>query len=181
METWNARTRTIHVSVLWLVVALAGAGVLPASGQPIAVPVLEAWERFDRDQVAAWILAGDSPAGPAGWRPGLAVLCDARTGPSITAYFGPFPLDRRAVQFAVRRSDQVIERVGPVVSGGPESGFHDPVIEDPVDVVRMGRALIQNNAFISNGYFSFWNRASSRANERVLAELEACPALGSPR
>ena len=121
----------------------------------------------------AWFMVGDAPVPGASWRPGLVVSCRGSRA-RLEAYFGPFPADGRPVQFAVRRPDQSVERAGPVLRGGPGTGFHDPVVEDRLTVLRMARAILVPGSLVSNGYFSFWNGASAASNAQVLAEIERC-------
>ena len=149
--------------------------VLPLSAPAqIPTPRLASWERAESGRARAWIMVGDAPFPGASWRPGAIVMCTGGNTPRVGAYFGPFPPDGRPVQFAVRLPDLSVERAGPVLRGGPGTGFHDPVVEDPADALRIGRALLTPVALVSNGYFSFWNAASTAANGRVLADLERC-------
>lgn len=66
--------------------------------------------------------------GTSGEYVGLAILCAARddTEMQVTAFFGAFSGSHRPVQLAVRGPDGTVERFGPVVAAGPESGFHSP-------------------------------------------------------
>ncbi|MCY4506523.1 MAG: hypothetical protein OXG35_06135 [Acidobacteria bacterium] len=164
--------RPLHRS---LAVFLAVLALGPSAGAQAPTPRIGEWQQLRAGRAPVWVLVGEEPVSGAGWRPGLAVACEPGRGPSLTAYFGPFPPDGSPVQFAVRLPDQSIERFGPVVRGGELAGYHDPVVEDRADVVRMGRALLRYGSLASNGYFSFWNTAPAEMNARVLANLERCP------
>ena len=154
-------------------VVLAGVGVGVPGAAQIPTPRLSSWQQVSSDAGDAWIMVGEAPVPGASWRFGAVVLCAPR-GPRVGAYFGPFPRDGRPVQFAVRLPDQSVVRAGPVVSGGPDTGFHDPFTDEPVEALRIGRAILTPGALISNGYFSFWNAAGPALNARVLADLERC-------
>ena len=114
--------------------------------------------------------------GTSGEYVGLAVLCATR-GPTkieVTTFFGAFPGAHHPVQFAVRSPDGTGTRFGPVVHAGPESGFHSPQLRDPHDAVRFVTVALQPGALISNGYRSFWNRASAQRNQQVRDEFLTC-------
>ena len=116
------------------------------------------------------------PLGDSGEYVGLAVLC-ALLGPAeieVTAFFGTFPGAARPVQLATRGPDGRVEHFGPVVRTGPESGFHSPQLRDPHDAERFVTVALQPGALISNGYRSFWNRASAQRNQQVREEFMAC-------
>ena len=107
---------------------------------------------------------------------GLAVLCAIHGLAEIkaTAFFGAFPGAHHPVQLAVRSPDGAVERFGPVLAGGPEAGFHSPQLRDPHDAQRFVTVALQPGALISNGYRSFWNRASEQRNQQVRDEFLAC-------
>ena len=107
---------------------------------------------------------------------GLAVLCAHRGATELqaTAFFGAFPGRHHPVQLAVREPNGTVTRFGPVVAAGPESGFHSPQIRDPHEAERFVTAALQPGALISNGYRSFWNRASAPRNRQVRDEFVAC-------
>ena len=114
--------------------------------------------------------------GRSGIRVGLRVLC-ATEGPrrvEATAFFGGFPRDRRPVQLAVRTADGTVERFGPVVSAGPEAGFHSPRITDPGEAERLIDAALRPGSLVSNGFRSFWNRAGEARNRAVREAVLAC-------
>lgn len=107
---------------------------------------------------------------------GLALIC-SMTGvynvEAVASFLG-FPEDRRPLQLVVRGEDGAIERFGPVVSAGPESGFHSPRMVEAGEVTRFVNAALRSGALVSNGYRSFWNRVSERRNEVVREEFLAC-------
>ena len=160
-------------SVLPLLVLVSIVFPIAAAAQ-IPTPTLSSWERVELGRERGWVMVGDATSPDAPWRPGAMVMCTGGDTPRLGAYFGPFPSDGRPVQFAVRLPDQSVERAGPVVRGGPGTGFHEPLVEDPATALRIGRAVLTTGALVSNGYFSFWNAASMAANSQVLADLERC-------
>ena len=117
-----------------------------------------------------------APLGTSGEYIGLAVLCAARSSAKIevTAFFGAFPGSHHPVQLAVRGPDGTVERFGPVVAAGPESGFHSPQLHDPPAAARFVTVALRPGALISNGYRAFWNRVSASRNRQVRGEFLAC-------
>lgn len=61
-----------------------------------------------------------------------------------------------------------------MIAAGPESEFHSPQLRDPHEAVRFVSVALQPGALISNGYRSFWNRASAARNRQVRGEFLAC-------
>ena len=120
---------------------------------------------------STWLLADD--AGGPDWRPGVVVTCSAGVL-ALWAFFAPYPADGSPVRFAVRIADGRVERHGPVTRGGPGAGFHDEVVPLRGDIRRMLGAAAATGSLISNGYYSFWNRASPRENEVVRLFARAC-------
>ena len=114
--------------------------------------------------------------GDSGFFVGLALICRAEdpAHAEATAYFSGFPEDRRPVQLAVRGAEGTAERFGRAVSGGPESGFHSPQVTDLQDLARFVGAALRPDALVSNGYRSFWNRASAARNAEVRGEMLGC-------
>ena len=92
----------------------------------------------------------------------------------MTGYFGSFPGVQHALQFVVRDVDGSVERFGPVVTAGPESGFHSPRITDLAEAERFVTIALQPGSLISNGYRSFWNRVSEARNSEVREAFVAC-------
>ena len=117
-----------------------------------------------------------APLGESGEVVGLAVLCAQRDAAALqaTAFFGAFPGAHHPVQLAVREPNGTVTRFGPVVAAGPASGFHSPQIRDPREAKRFVTAALQPGALISNGYRSFWNRASAPRNRQVRDECVTC-------
>ena len=107
---------------------------------------------------------------------GMAFWCSqtSLSGLSITTFFGGFPHDRRPVQLSVRAAENKIHRFGPVVAGGKESGFHSPILEDPIDVDPFLLVALRPDSLISNGYRSFWNRATLADNQQARDALRVC-------
>ena len=107
-------------------------------------------------------------------RLGMYVHC-TRAGGRLRAgmFFGAFPAGKR-VQAAVRAGDGTVERFGPVVVGSPAVGFHDPLIEDRSDVLRLVAAAFTEGALLSNGHNSVWNRIPASENRRAREAIERC-------
>ena len=111
-------------------------------------------------------------------RVGAVARCD-RTAGALRAglYFGFFP-SGVPVQAAVRLADGTVERFGPVLRTGPDSGFHAPAFTDPSTVLRLLHAVFSEGALVSNGHNSFWNRIPAAAGAEARDELLACQASG---
>ena len=109
---------------------------------------------------------------------GFSVTCAAGGLLTVEAYFGPFP-PGRPVQLAVRGPDGAISRFGSPVIGGRASGFHDPILEDAREQRRFLEAALQPGALVSNGFRSFFNRASVSDNRGLLAAASECLAGGT--
>ena len=155
----------------WLTVAPAWPG-LSAPLHP--TPEISQITALDMKDTVAYAMRG--ALGTSGEYVGLAVLCATR-GPTkieVTTFFGAFPGAHRPVQLAVRSPDGTGTRFGPVVAAGPASGFHSPQLRDPHDAERFVTVALQPGALISNGYRSFWNRASAERNQQVRADFLAC-------
>lgn len=158
-------------------VLLAAAFALPGAaqaGESFPTPEIVRIDELGIPGAAAWAMKG--ALGESGIAVGLAAVCETE-GPrriEATAFFGAFPRDRRPVQLAVRIAEGTVERFGPVVSGGPEAGFHSPKIVDPAEAERFARAAFRPGSLVSNGYRSFRNRASEARNREVREALIAC-------
>ena len=68
------------------------------------------------------------------------------------------------MQLAVLTAEGTVFRFGPVVSGGPESGFHSPRIADPAEAGRFAEAAFRPGSLVSNGFRSFRNGAGEARN-----------------
>ena len=160
------------ISSLVPLLVCAAVSVPALSAFQIETPRLRQWTDASRGGAAAWLLVGDQLA--SGWVPGMAAVCVPGQGPQLRAYFGSFPGTHRPVQFAVRQPDGAIERHGPVLRAGPESGFHDPLVVDRAAVLRMAAAAFQRGSLVSNGFNSFFNEASAAQNRQALLVLQRC-------
>jgi len=137
-------------------------------------PEITRIEAFDVPGSVVYGMRGE--LGDSGHYVGLGVVCktDGSGATEVTAYFGSFPGKRYPVQLVVRSADGTVERFGPVVAGGPESGFHSPRITDPDKTERFVRLALQPGSLISNGWRSFRNRASEARNREVLTGFLGC-------
>ena len=165
--------RTSLTTAVLLAAALALPGAAQA-GETFPTPDIARIDELDIHGAAAWAMKG--AFGDSDIAVGLAAVC-AMEGPrrvEATAFFGAFPGDRRPVQLAVRIAEGTVERFGPVVSGGPEAGFHSPRIVDPAEVARFVRAAFRPGSLVSNGYRSFRNLASEARNRAVREAFLAC-------
>ena len=164
-----------YVSILPLIAALTLTPVSPVrSTPPVPTPAIRVIDALNIKGMVAYTMRGS--LGTSREYVGLAVLC-AIHGPAdfeATAFFGAFPGAHRPVQLAVRSPAGAVERFGAVLAGGPEAGFHSPQLRDPHDAQRFVTAALQPGALISNGYRSFWNRASEQRNQQVRDEFLAC-------
>ena len=127
-------------------------------------PEITQIEPLDTPHAVAYMMR--SELGDSGLVIGLTVVCGlGDSAPfEVTTFFGAFPGTHHPVQLAVRGADGTGERFGAVVAGGRESGFHSPQLTDPQDAERFVRIALRPGALISNGYRSFWNRASAERN-----------------
>lgn len=156
-----------------LAAALALAGGAQA-GETFPTHGIAQIDELEIPGAAAWAMKG--ALGNSGITVGLAAVC-VTAGPlrvEAAAFFGGFPRDRRPVQLAVRTAEGAVHRFGPVVSGGPEAGFHSPRITDPAEAGRFADAAFRPGSLVSNGYRSFWNRAGEVRNRTVREAFMAC-------
>lgn len=128
------------------------------------------------DEVENQIFAMRAELGTPAVIVGMALICDRSDNRNvmIDVYFGGFPRDRRPVQLAVRTADGAVERFGPVLRGGRESGFHSPRLVDGDEIRRFIRVALSPDALVSNGYRSFWNRVAENRNSEVREAFTAC-------
>lgn len=161
------------LKTIFLAAMLALAGAADAD-DTFPTPEIDRIHDLGIPHAIAYAMRGE--LGRSGTYVGLAVLC-ATEGPGrveATAYFGGFPRDRRSVQLAVRAADGTVKRFGPVVSAGPESGFHSPRITDHAQAERFAGAAFRPGSLVSNGFRSFWNRAGAARNREVREAFIAC-------
>lgn len=168
--------RTMLIRLLFLASAwtLFGAAALADAAPPQPTPEIRVIAALDIKGMVAYAMRGS--LGNSGEYVGLAVLCAIHGQAEIkaTAFFGAFPGAHHPVQLAVRSPAGAVERFGAVLAGGPEAGFHSPQLRDPHDAQRFVTVALQPGALISNGYRSFWNRASEQRNQQVRDEFLAC-------
>ena len=171
LEEETMRTSLTKAVLLAAALALPGAA---QAGETFPTPEIVHIDELDIPGAAAWAMKG--ALGDSGIAVGLAAVC-ATKGPrrvEATAFFGAFPVDRRPVQLAVRTGGGTFERFGPVVSGGPEAGFHSPRIAEPAEAARFAGATFRPGSLVSNGYRSFRNRAGEARNREVREAFLAC-------
>ena len=131
-------------------------------------------DKFDVPGALAWGMRGE--LGDTGHYLGLSIVCrtDGSGAVEVTAYFSSFPDPHHPVQLMVRSAGGKVERFGPVVAAGPQSGFHSPQIKDPDEAERFLRQALEPGSLVSNGYRSFWNRVSEARSQEVLEAFLAC-------
>ena len=162
----------------WGIAALIGGGALvnaPVVFAQGAEPTPEATAfNVVRDTDTELLYGFAAPLPGQSERLGMYVLCE-RAGGGLRAgmFFGVFPAGK-PVQAAVRAGDGTVERFGPVLVGSPASGFHDPLVEERLDVLRLVGAAFTEGALLSNGHNSVWNRVPESENRRARAAIERC-------
>ena len=139
-----------------------------------ATPETRVIDKFDVPGAVAWGMRGE--LGDTGYYVGLAIFCrtDGASGVEVTASFSSFPGADHPVQLMIRTLGGKVERFGPVVAAGPESGFHSPQITDPGEAERFLRLALEPGSLVSNGYRSFRNRVSEARNQEVLEAFLVC-------
>ena len=154
------------------IVAAAGAPMAMGAG-PAPTPAAAAFN-FVRDTDTALVYGFAEPLPGQSDRLGMYVLCE-RAGGRLRAgmFFGVFPANKR-VQAAVRAGDGTVERFGPVLVESPASGFHDLLVEERSDVLRLLTVAFTEGALLSNGHNSVWNRIPASRNRRAREALERC-------
>ena len=137
-------------------------------------PEITRIESLDSPGAVTWGMRGE--LGDTGHYVGLVITCktDGSRAAEVTTFFSSFPGIRHPVQLAVRSADGRSGRFGPVVTGGPQSGFHSPQIKDPVEAERFLRLALKTGSLVSNGYRSFWNRVGEARNREVFDAFLAC-------
>ena len=157
----------VYVLVLLAVVA----SLLPAgAAAQLPTPEVRRIEAVD----GGYLMRAPFPGGAASDYLAAVFACAENGSLDVGAFFGGFPPDRRPVQLAVRTADGRVHRFGAVVSGGPESGFHSPLIEDRAEALRFASAALTPGALVSNGFRSFWNRAPRSDNAAALTYARNC-------
>lgn len=161
-------------------VALVAAGAAQAVETWPTSAIIEIVD-LEVPHTVAYALRGE--LGRSGEHVGLGMICATGGAYEVesTAFFGAFPADRRLVQLAVRGADGTVMRFGPMVTAGPESGFHSPRIVDPADAERFADAALRPGALVSNGYRSFRNQVSEARNREVREAFIACLGLRDDR
>ena len=114
-----------------------------------------------------------TPMADGGYHIGIAASCEEQ-GAVITVSMGPFPADYRPVQLAVRTVEGDTERFGPVLQLGIEHGFHSPRLEEESEIDRFLGAALQPGALVSNGFYSFFNRAGEAAAAAFREVVAGC-------
>ena len=169
----------------WGIIMIAAAGLfggLVESGfAQGSWPTPEITEIVKLDVSGGEAYAMRAELGGTGTFVGLAVSCVDRADEesAVSVFFGGFPQDRRSVQLAVKGVDGLVERFGPVVSGGPESGFHSPRIMDRVDMLRFVNVALRAGALVSNGHRSFWNKVPDKRNVEIREWFLSCSDSGA--
>ena len=110
------------------------------AGEPWQTPETARMHDLEISRAAAWAMK--NKLGDAGVTVGLAAVCVAE-GPrrmEAAVLFGAFPRDHRPFRLSAGAAGGAVERFGPAVPAGPESGFHIPLITDPGEPERFVEA-----------------------------------------
>ena len=171
--TARRRRRTRRASA-FMGALMAVACSVAAPAQTVPTPEARAFNVV-RDTEADLIYGfAEAFAGQDDHRLGVYVHCERASGRLRAGmFFGAFPAGKR-VQAAVRVADGTVERFGPVLAGSPASGFHDPLVEERSDVLRLLAAAFTEGALVSNGHNSVWNRIPLAETRRAREALERC-------
>ena len=167
-------TSTIPACLLMLALTACSGEDAPAAqlvNEPVDTPRLTAYETIESEDQQLVTMRQQFPG--ANWNIGMAAACD-QGQPTIVVSMGPYPSDRRPTQLAVRTPDNAVQRFGPVTEGGPESGFHSPLVTGAEDIERFVDAATQPGALVSNGYNSFFNDAEPADSEAFRQLLANC-------
>ena len=167
--------REIVVGRSWRLAVLsivAGAVAAHAGLERVPTPEIGRIEVREEGGQVGYMMRGE--IGDTGYYVGLALVCrmDGTGKAEVTVFFGGFPETRQPVQLAVRDAGGRVERFGPVVRGGPESGFHSPKLT--AEVERFVSVALKPGSLVSNGYRSFWNRVGEAENRRVAESFLGC-------
>ena len=142
----------------------------------LPTPEVSGFERVDAVEIVGYVMRAE--VADTDVIVGLSLVCEGPGDVEVVVYFGGFPSTRQPVQLAVRDVAGRVERFGPVVTGGPEAGFHSPRLTELPEVERFMRIALRPGSLVSNGYRSFWNRASAADNQQVLDEFAVCMGTG---
>ena len=158
-----------------LLAALTGIHAAAAADPaPFPTPELaRADVRIDRADGTTGIGAtAPFPPGVTAHRVGIILLCSDHV---LEAHLslGGIPA-RKPLQLAVVTPDNDTHRFGPVFTGGPRSGFHDPVITDPRELSALVPAVFRYGSLVSNGHISFRNRMTPGLNQEFLDFARDC-------
>ena len=155
--------------------------VLPAASPLAQTPTPEATEITEIRETGQHILVVVTRYLDVSTNIGFATSCDRTTGNTFLAFsFGSFP-HNKYVQLGIALPNGSIERFGkPVIApSGPAAGFHDPILQQPAEVLRGLRAAFTTGALISNGHNSIWNRISPQENSAALRRILTCMDTGN--
>lgn len=168
---WRRRAQR-PIAFIAALTAVACPVAAPAQAGPApAATVFDVARDTDTELVYGF---AEALPGQAEHRLGLYVHCARSTGGLRAGmFFGAFPAGK-PVQAAVRAGAGTVERFGRVLVGGPSTGFHDPLIKDRADVLRLLAAAFTEGALVSNGHNSVWNRIPAAENRRARAAIERC-------
>ena len=163
--------RSWRLAVLSIV---AGAVAAHAGLERLPTPAIGRIEVRQEGGQVGYMMRGE--IGDTGFYVGLALVCrtDGARQAEATVFFAGFPESRQPVQLAVRDAGGRVERFGPVVRGGPESGFHSPRLTAAAELERFVTAALKTGSLVSNGYRSFWNRVGEAENRRVAESFLGC-------
>lgn len=166
--SWKSLQRTVLAGLLALACAPVATGA-----EPVPTPEVRAFNLVSEND-AELVYGFGAPLPGQSARLGMYVRCE-RPGGRLSAgmFFGAFPAGK-PVQAAVRASNGTVERFGPVVTGSPASGFHDPLIEERADVLRLLATAFTEGALLSNGHNSVWNRIAETHNQHVREAIRRC-------
>ena len=142
-----------------------------AANHQTETPTIEGVEEFENEGNTTAVMRVQ-PEG-LDWYMGMSATCQ-EAGAVLNVFLGPFPGTDLPVQLAVRGPDERTEHFGDILQGGPEHGFHSPILNDDDDIERFIELALQTGALISNGYNSFFNQADEDANAEFREALAEC-------
>ena len=142
-----------------------------AANRQIETPTVQGVERFEAEGSTVTVMRVQ-PDG-LDWYMGMSGTCTDGQA-VLNVFLGPFPGSQRPVQLAVRGPEERTEHFGDILQGGPEHGFHSPVLDDDDDIERFIGLALQTGALVSNGYNSFFNQADEDANAEFREAVVNC-------